>query len=154
MRSASRVRRVLVVSTLMIGALIAGGAGALLAACGPFTDVSDVTFCPFVLEVFYVGITTGTTPTPGRRSSAFLSRTVDSVLKRGGRRAAMKQFATPQVGDFLGLTTLSGPPLYVECDGADVWVRDPALSGEVSRIRASDGKLLETWTGAEVPVNI
>ena len=29
-------------------------------------------------------------------------------------------------------------------DGSDLWVS--SLGGQVSRVRASDGKLLETWT--------
>ena len=75
-------------------AILTGGAAGLFAVCGPFTDVSDVGFCPFVLEVFYLGVTTGTTPTTYDPSgtvtrlqmAAFLSRTVDGVLKRGGGR--------------------------------------------------------------------
>src|SRR4249919_2622965 len=77
-----------------------GAASALLGACGPFADFTDATFCPFVLEIFYLGITTGTTPTTYDPASsvsrlqmaAFLSRTVDAGLKRGGRRAALQQF--------------------------------------------------------------
>ena len=90
---------------LVLAAVIVGGAGSvLLGVCGPFTDVTDATFCPFVLEIFTLGITTGTTPTtydPGGNVSrlqmaAFLSRTVDGVLKRGSRRAALNQFWTPR----------------------------------------------------------
>ncbi len=35
----------------------------------------------------------------------------------------------------------------VECNGADVWTANGGTSS-VSRVRASDGTLLETWTGA------
>src|SRR6185295_8060599 len=85
------------VSTL---AVIFGGASVLLGVCGPFTDVSDAGFCPFVLEIFTLGITTGTTPTTydptgtvsRLQMAAFLSRSVDGVLKRGSRRAALDQF--------------------------------------------------------------
>ncbi len=38
--------------------------------------------------------------------AAFLSRTVDGVLKRGSRRAALDQFWTPQNAAVLGLTTV------------------------------------------------
>ena len=153
-------RRGLALTLLLISAVLCGAASVVLGVCGPFTDVSDVAFCPFVLEIFYLGITTGTTPTTYDPTSsvsrlqmaAFLSRSVDGVLKRGSRRAALKQFATPQVGDFLGLTTLPNPPNYMECDSADVWV---GLSGDqVSRVRQSDGKLLETWTGATSALSI
>src|SRR5262249_9976653 len=95
-----------------------GGAGALLGACGPFTDVTDAVFCPFVLEIFYLGITTGTTATtydPAGNVSrlqmaAFLSRTVDGVLKRGSRRAALDQFWTTQNASVLGTVSLGGSP--------------------------------------------
>lgn len=94
-------------------ALLAGGVGTLLGICGPFTDVSDPVFCPFVQEIYYLGITTGTSPTtyspdePVTRlqAAAFLSRTVDLALERGTRRAALGEFWTPR-GDlprsFLG----------------------------------------------------
>ena len=137
--------------------MLSGGAGALLGNCGPFTDVAADSFCTFVLEIFYLGITTGTTATTYDPTSnvsrlqmaAFLSRTVDGVLRRGSRRAALGQFGTPQNETALGITTLpttTGPGI-IRFDGADIWV--PSLGGaSVSRVRASDGKLLETWTGA------
>jgi hypothetical protein len=42
----------------LAAALLAGGLSAALGDCGPFADVTDGTFCPFVLEIFYLGITT------------------------------------------------------------------------------------------------
>src|SRR5207344_385343 len=41
---------------------LVGIAGALMGTCGPFADVAGDSFCPFVLGIFYMGITTGTTP--------------------------------------------------------------------------------------------
>jgi hypothetical protein len=72
--------------------------------------VSDPSFCPFVLEIFSLGITTGATPATYAptdsvtrlQMAAFLSRTVDGVLKRGSRRAALDQFWTPQNATVLG----------------------------------------------------
>src|SRR5215510_7942398 len=136
-------------------ALLAGAGEALFATCGPFTDVAADVFCPFVLEIFYLGITTGTTTTTydptGNVSrlqmAAFLSRTVDSALKRGGRRAALGQFWTPQNDSVLGVVTLGGDPAFLRSDGADLWVSS-VTAATVSRVRASDGKLLQTWTGA------
>jgi len=139
-------------------ALLAGAAGELLGTCGPFTDVAADAFCPFVLEIFYLGITTGTTATtydPASNVSrlqmaAFLSRTVDGALRRGSRRAALDRFWTSKNESALGVTTLGAPAIFAHLpasDGADVWV--PSLFGNsVSRVRASDGRLLETWTGA------
>ena len=150
-----RRRRALFLSTALAAAVLSGAGSALFGLCGPFTDVSDVAFCPFVLEIFSLGITTGTSPTTYDPTSsvnrlqmaAFLSRTVDRVLLRGSRRAALDQFWTTQNDTVLGLTTLGSGPILLKSDGADIWVTHSA-GASVSRVRASDGKLLETWTGA------
>jgi hypothetical protein len=148
-------RRFLAVGLVLAAAIFGGVASAVLGVCGPFTDVAADSFCPFVLEVFTLGITTGTTPTTYDPTSAvsrlqmaaFLSRGVDGVLKRGGRRAALRQFWTIQSAFGLALTTVGSTPTFVESDGLDLWVPNFG-SATVSRVRASDGKLLETWTGA------
>ena len=151
-RSSRRISAIILLAT---AAFLGGGARGVLATCGPFTDTANDSFCQFVLEIFYLGITTGTSATtysPGDNVSRlqmgiFLSRTVDSVLKRGSRRAAMDQFWTTQNATVLGLTTVGTNPELLKSDGADIWVAN--FSGaSVSRVRASDGKLLETWTGA------
>ena len=134
-------------------ALLAGAASALVTVCGPFTDTANDSFCPFVLELFTLGITTGTTPTTYSpadnvtrlQMAAFLSRTADAALKRGSRRAALKKFWTTQGDTGLGLTTVGNSPIDVASDGLDVWV---SQSDGVARVRASDGRVLETWTGA------
>jgi hypothetical protein len=81
--------------------------------------------------------------------AAFLSRSVDSVVKRVGRRAALNQFWTPGNGTVLDVTTVGTgiDARYPVSDGADLWVPNSS-AGTVFRVRASDGKLLETWTGA------
>src|SRR5499433_2827717 len=155
MRPVRPGRRALGLSLIAATALFGGGVGAILGACGPFTDVAADAFCPFVLEIFYLGITTGTTATTydptanvsRLQMAAFLSRTVDGVLKRGSRRAALDQFWTSQNDTVLAITTVGSTPLFVASDGADVWVSNFSTNS-VSRVRASDGKLLETWTGA------
>ena len=144
-------RRVLALISIVFAALLGGGAGALLASCGPFTDLTDAVFCPFVLEIFYLGITTGTTSTTydpagnvnRLQMAAFLSRTVDGVLKRGSRRAALDQFWTSQNDTVLGLTSVGLNPQFVQSDGADLWVAN-ANGDTISRVRGSDGRLLET----------
>jgi hypothetical protein len=85
--------------------------------------------------------------------AAFLSRTVDGVLKRGSRRAALRQSWTVQGAANLGLTTVGLSPWAVESDGLDLWVAN-ASSASVSRVRGSDGRLLETWTGATGPLGV
>jgi hypothetical protein len=78
--------------------------------------------------------------------AAFLSRSVDRTVARGSRRAVLNQFWTPQNGAVLGLAPLDFFPVWIESDGTDVWV--PWTDGaQVWRIRGSDLKLLETWTG-------
>ncbi|HKF45695.1 MAG TPA: hypothetical protein VKG01_21585 [Thermoanaerobaculia bacterium] len=133
-----------------------GASSALLGSCGPFTDFTDAVFCPFVLEIFYLGITTGTTattydpasPVSRLQMAAFLSRTVDAALKRGSRRAALDQFWTSMNATVLGFTTVGGFPQYPASDGTDIWV-PTLLPFNVARVRASDGKLLETWTAED-----
>ena len=132
-----------------------GAASRLAGVCGPFLDVSDAVFCPYVLEIFTLGITTGTTPTTYEPASpvsrlqmaAFLSRTVDMTVKRGSPRAPLNRFWTPQVVAALDVTTVGSTAAYPVSDGLDVWV--PATGGVVSRVRTSDGSLLGTWTGAD-----
>ncbi|HEV8118555.1 MAG TPA: S-layer homology domain-containing protein [Thermoanaerobaculia bacterium] len=150
------------VSIAIAGAVIGGATSALLGACGPFTDAAADAFCPFVLEIFYLGITTGTTATTFDPTSnvsrlqmaAFLSRTVDGALRRGSRRAILDEFWTTQNSTVLGLTTVGQGPFLLRSDGADIWVSNFGGAGSVSRVRASDGKLLETWTGSTGPTAV
>ncbi len=161
MRLSRPARRGQVLPAVLVLAILAGGASRLAGVCGVFTDVAADAFCPFVLEVFYVGITTGTTATTYDPSAsvsrlqmaAFLSRTVDGVLKRGSRRAALNRFWTLRNVTSLGVTTLGGYPQSAACDGTDVWVSN-STSGTVQRVRGSDGKLLDTWTGMSQPFGL
>ncbi|HKA36106.1 MAG TPA: hypothetical protein VKH43_04760 [Thermoanaerobaculia bacterium] len=135
---------------LLVAAFLAGAAGSLLGLCGAFADVMPDAFCPFVLEVFYMGITTGTSPTTYDPASAvsrlqmaaFLSRTVDGVVHRVSRRIILNQAWTQL--NFFNPLSLGPNSFFAQSDGTDVWVasRD---SGVVRRIRASDGYLLSTF---------
>jgi hypothetical protein len=64
------------------------------------------------------------------------------------RRAALDQFWTPQNAAAVGLTSVGATPVLLKSDGADIWVANFLGGGTVSRVRASDGKSLESWTGA------
>jgi hypothetical protein len=55
--------RLVTLAALFLLAVISGVARASLGDCAPFTDVAADGFCPFVLEIFTLGITTGTSPT-------------------------------------------------------------------------------------------
>src|SRR4029078_8856378 len=120
--------RILTGSLALAAALLAGAGSALLGVGGAFTDVSAAGFCPFVLEVFTLGITTGTTPTTYDPASpvsrlqmaAFLSRSVHGVLDGVSRRAALKRYYGTQNAQVLGLTTLVNFPQFVDSDGTDL----------------------------------
>ena len=127
----------------------------------PFTDVMGNPFFCSIAQIYFQGISLGTSPTtysPGAnvtrdQMADLLARTQNSALKRGSRRAALNQFWTTepkysitQGAGKLGTTAL-GTATQVASDGADLWVTN-YNHGTVSRVRASDGKLLETWTGA------
>src|SRR5262245_10294350 len=154
--TSSRLRRFLALTAIALAALAAGATREVLATCGVFTDVGDGNiFCSSILQVYYLGITSGTSATTYNPSgtvtreqmAAFLARTYDRGALRTSRRAVLGQFWTTQAADNLSLTPVGVLPRHAKCDGADVWVANNTAD-TVSRVRASDGKLLETWTGA------
>jgi len=88
MKALTPARRLLLVP-LILCALFSGGAVARMQdVCGPFTDVSP-TLCPYVLEMYDLGITAGTSPTtyspdaPMTRGQAavFVSKGVDKAWR-------------------------------------------------------------------------
>lgn len=125
----------------------------------PFDDVApaNVFFCS-IAEAFFSGLANGTTPTtysPGdpvlrEQMAAFITRTMDQSLRRGSERAGIGRYFTPTSPGSLALTSVGDAPLGVRSDGADLWVANN-LGGTISRVQASDGKLLQTWTGATTP---
>ncbi len=150
----------IVAMAIVTGASTRVRADGVTGTCGmqmisiPFTDVSSgsVFFCS-IAEAYFSGLTNGTTPSSYSPSdpvlreqmAAFSTRTMDQSVKRSSRRAALNQYWTTQGANNLALTAVGPQPQLVQSDGADLWVSDIAL-GTVSRVRASDGKLLETWT--------
>ena len=147
----------------MIGPLalvtaLAGGATRIVQdQCGSFTDVSPA-FCPYVLEMYYLGITAGTSATtfspdnPVTRGQAavFVSKAINQTLARSSRHAALGQWWTATSSSSwsagLGITPMPdypGPFGAMASDGTDIWV---AGYSSVFRFRASDGRYLETWT--------
>src|ERR1700730_16117351 len=145
---------------LALAAVFAGGAtGVVQDQCGPFTDV-DPAFCPYVSELFCLGITAGTSPTtfspndPLTRGqgAVFIAKGLNQSVARSSRRAALGQWwtTTPHYDAGLGVTDVGNFPTSCASDGADVWGANEDFEGpgSVSRVRASDGRLLETWTGA------
>jgi hypothetical protein len=122
----------------------------------PFTDVpnSNIFFCS-IAAAYFSGLTAGTSATtytpsqavPREQMAAFVSRTLEQSVKRGSKRAALDQYWTIQGANFLALTPVGTHPRLVRSDGADLWVASES-SGTVSRVRASDGRVLDTWTAA------
>ncbi len=153
--------------SLALGVILGGAMmGAVRDLCGPFTDVSPA-LCPYVLEMYYLGITAGTSPTtysPDNvvtrgQAAVFVSKGVNQAIARSSRRAALGQWWTPthvrwvwQSG--LALTALPEPPGpfgAMASDGTDVWVGG---YDSVFRVRASDGRVLQTWPVARAPYSI
>jgi hypothetical protein len=127
----------------------------------PFTDVMGNTFFCQIAAAYFSGLTNGTSATtysPGNvvtreQMAAFITRTMDQSLKRGSKRAVTEKWWTPQDAGSLTLTNVGGSPQQVEFDGTDVWVANQ-FNGSVMRVRPSDGKLLDTWTGAFQAIGI
>jgi hypothetical protein len=121
----------------------------------PFNDVMASPFFCQIAAAYFSGLTNGTTATTysptqtvtREQMAAFISRTLDQSLKRGSKRAVAKKWWTPQDANSLTLTDVGVFPLSVEFDGTDLWVANNA-SASVLRVRSSDGKVLDTWTGA------
>jgi YVTN family beta-propeller protein len=155
-------RATMVIAVLLIITFASTRIRAASGMCGdgtttlPFTDVPATNgfFCS-IASAYFTGLTNGTTPTTyspeanvrREQMAAFVTRTLDQSLKRGSRRAALNQWWTPQLNLAVGVTTVGLHPFGVQSDGADLWVANHD-SGTVSRVRASDGALLGTWTGA------
>ena len=125
----------------------------------PFTDVAGSMFFCSIAEAYFSGLTNGTSPTtyspsqnvPRDQMAAFISRTQDSALRRGSRRAALDQWTQ---GAFAsgGMTDTDTLPSLVKSDGEDLFVAN--LFGTVSQVHASNGKLLGTWTGADLAFGV
>ena len=162
MRTSRRNRTLLLAMTML---MIIAASARLQADTGtcegvsitlPFTDVAagNIFFCS-IAEAFFSGLSNGTSATTYSPSAtvtreqmaAFVTRTMDQSLKRGSRRAALKQFWTHTAATAFITRYIGDGPLLVESDGADLWVANSG-SGTVSRVRASDGYPLGTWTGA------
>jgi hypothetical protein len=127
-----------------------GGASTTL----PFSDVasSNIFFCA-IAQAYFTGLTNGTTATtyspssqvPREQMAAFITRTQDSALKRGSKRAALQHWWTPGATGVLRSTSITSPG-FITSDGEDVWVTSGGVA--VKRVHASDGRVLGTWTGA------
>jgi hypothetical protein len=155
------VRALLLISLMANLTILSRTIQADTGSCGgatttlPFTDVMGNGFFCQIAAAYFSGLTNGTSATTyspaavvtREQMAAFISRTMDQSLKRGSRRAVTEKWWTPQTVNSLTLTDVGDSPLYVKFDGTDLWVVNQGTAS-VMRIRPSDGKLLDTWTGA------
>jgi hypothetical protein len=83
-------------------AALAGAAtGIVQDQCGPFTDASPA-ICPYVLEMYVLGITAGTSPTTYSpdatvtrgQAAVLVSKGVNQAIARSSLRAALGQWWT------------------------------------------------------------
>lgn len=128
----------------------------------PFTDVPSANpfFCS-IAAAHFSGLTAGTSATTyspannvtREQMAAFITRTMDQSLKRGSKRAVTEKWWIPQAASSLTLTNVGSNPQQIKFDGTDLWLAN-ATSGTVMRIRPSDGKVLDTWTGATAAAGI
>jgi len=131
-----------------------GGVNVML----PFNDVAGNPFFCQIAEAFFTGLTNGTTPTTYSplqsvqrdQMAAFITRTQDSALRRGSRRAALGQWAIQESLTFINNNTFEGgnvslvapDPRQVKSDGQNLWIAAHD-DHSVRCIRASDGQ--EVW---------
>jgi hypothetical protein len=157
----------LLVSLLLIISMLSTRLKADTGLCGgttttlPFTDVQGNPFFCAIAAAYFSGLTNGTSSTtysptervPREQMAAFVTRTLDQSLKRGSRRAALGQWYTPTSLSPTALTIVGTNPVGVASDGADLWVANLG-SGSVSRVQASDGRLLDGLPNATSAVAV
>lgn len=125
----------------------------LAQACGPFTDVlaSDL-FCPFILEAFNNGITSGTSTTtfspnlavPRNQMVVFVDRGVDTTLRRGAVRTAIGKTWLPTSPNGGIGTDVAGGVRDMVTDGTFLWIA--RSDGKILKVNAADRRLQEMWT--------
>ena len=156
MNSYRRGRRVLAACLLVLKASLLTGAVSVLAVCGPFTDFTDAQFCPFVLAIFYSGITTGDDPTtfdPTANVSRLQMAAFLSPHRGRGPQEGKPARVSPAELDDEGPVGLRAddarqrPPRdSSKSDGEDLWVSHAgAPSLECTRATAASSG---AWTGA------
>jgi YVTN family beta-propeller protein len=156
-----RVRLVLLITLTVALTAVSTRLRADTGTCGgvmttlPFTDVMGNGFFCQIAAAYFSGLTNGTDAThyspanivTREQMAAFITRTMDQALRRGSQRARLDQFWNTQTANNLGLTGVGQDPHFVKSDGVHLWVANKT-SSTVSQVRASDGALLDTWTGA------
>jgi DNA-binding beta-propeller fold protein YncE len=152
------IRAVTIITLITSLAIISSNIKADTGSCSgvtitlPFNDVMASPFFCQIAAAYFSGLTNGTTATTfnptqtvtREQMAAFTTRTLDQSLKRSSQRAITKKWWTPQGVGNLTLIDVNQAPRHIEFDGTDLWL---IQSATVRRIRPSDGKTLNTWTG-------
>src|SRR5256885_4067682 len=111
-----------------------------IGACGgmtttlPFADVMNSVFFCQIAQAYFSGLTNGTTASTYSPSAnvtreqmaAFVTRSLDQSLKRGGERTKLNRFWTNAGGGSLGLFTVGTSPSLPPSDGNDAGGANPA----------------------------
>jgi hypothetical protein len=143
----------IIASTILVLIAVSRRLPADIGTCGgvaaalPFTDVAGNPFFCQIAEAFFSGLTNGTTSTsyspsqsvPREQMAAFITRTQDSALRRGSRRAALNRWALPATEHLQSWSDVSDPA-RVASDGQDVWV---TADDHVRRLRS--GSTIERY---------
>src|SRR6516165_4926637 len=130
----------------------------------PFTDVMSSPFFCQIAEAFFSGLTNGTSsttyspsnPVTRDQMAAFITRTQDSALRQGSKRAALQQFwtTTPNYASEsggLGWTTVGSSPQLVQSDGEDLWVTPGPVRQAPARYQSSSPNLACWGSGLPSP---
>jgi hypothetical protein len=128
----------------------------------PYTDVSGVgaAFCPGIMEAYVTGVSKGTTPTtfsPDNtvtrvQMTTFLQRSLDQGLARTNRRAVLNRWWAPQTTGLMQSIALASVTNFCAFDGENIWTTTGL--GQVVQVQASTGKVVGTWTGANIAQGI
>ena len=123
------------------------------ANCGPFADVlASDPFCPFILEAFNNGITSGTGATTFSPNNTvtrdqmvvFFDKGVDISLHRGTVRTAMGKTWVPTSTNGGTVTDVGGAINDIVTDGINLWIA--RTDSKILKVSSADRRLLETWT--------
>jgi hypothetical protein len=121
--------------------------------CGPFADVlASDPFCPFILEAFNNGITSGTGTTTfspndtvtRNQMVVFFDKGVDITLHRGTVRTAMGKTWVPTSTNGATVTDVGGAINDIVTDGINLWIA--RTDSKILKVSSADRRLLETWT--------
>ena len=116
----------------------------------PFTDMpsSNIFFCA-IAEAYFSGLTNGTSATTYSPSAdvtreqmaAFVTRTLDQSINRGGRRTALNQRWSPKSFRAMFGTDFLNRIHRVQSDGEDLWV---STNGSLRRVHGQTGAVLSS----------